>query len=117
MRIDLLTAGALLLGGGAAFGQDVGPKPTPMSADEAAPATHTSHHHHGHAYHHRHYAHHSSGVPGDSETPVDKGPDTQDANKAYQGGGVILQGPPGAPAPKPQATPPGQVPANSVPPT
>jgi hypothetical protein len=116
MRIDLLAAGALLLSGGAAFGQDAGPTPTPMSTDGTAPATPASHHHHR-SHHHRHYTHHTSGVPGDTETPVDKGPDTPDANKAYQGGGVILQGQPGAPAPRPQATPPGQAPANAVPPT
>ena len=48
-------------------------------------------------------------------TPLDRGPFTPEANRAYQGGGVILQGAPGAPAPMPQATPPGQAPANSVP--
>jgi hypothetical protein len=49
------------------------------------------------------------------EVPVDKGPNTPAANNAYQGGGVILQGAPGAPAPTPQATPAGQAPQNSVP--
>ncbi len=49
------------------------------------------------------------------ERPVDKGPYTPEANKAYQGGGVVLQGAPGGPAPTPQATPPGQPPAHSVP--
>ena len=48
-------------------------------------------------------------------TPLDKGPFTPEANAAYQGGGVILQGAPGAPAPTPEATPPGQTPRNSVP--
>ncbi len=38
-----------------------------------------------------------------SERPVDHGPYTPEANKAYMGGGVILQGPPGAPAPPPSA--------------
>ena len=47
--------------------------------------------------------------------PIDKGPFTAAANRAYQGGGVILQGAPGAPAPMPEATPPGQIPRNSVP--
>ena len=47
--------------------------------------------------------------------PVDKGPYTPQANAAYQGGGVILQGAPGAPAPVPQPTPPGLPPKNSVP--
>jgi hypothetical protein len=49
-----------------------------------------------------------------SEKPVDHGPFTPEANSAYQGGGVILQGAPGAPAPTPQPTPPGQPPANMV---
>ncbi len=49
-------------------------------------------------------------------SPVDVGPFTPEANRAYQGGGVVLQGAPGAPAPTPQATPPGQMPLNSVPP-
>ncbi len=49
------------------------------------------------------------------ERPIDKGPYTPDANAAYQGGGVVLQGAPGAPAPQPQATAPGQVPQGAVP--
>lgn len=48
-------------------------------------------------------------------TPLDRGPFTPEANRAYQGGGVILQGAPGAPAPTPAPTSPGQMPANSVP--
>ena len=40
------------------------------------------------------------------EVPIDKGPNTPEANQAFEGGGVILQGAPGAPAPKPQALPP-----------
>ena len=48
-------------------------------------------------------------------TPLDRGPFTPEANRAYQGGGVILQGAPGAPAPTPEPTPPGHAPANSVP--
>lgn len=47
--------------------------------------------------------------------PVDVGPDTPAANQAYQGGGVVLQGAPGAPPPTPQPTPPGQAPQNAVP--
>jgi hypothetical protein len=49
------------------------------------------------------------------QRPVDHGPYTPQANSAYQGGGVVLQGAPGGPAPVPQGTPPGQMPANSVP--
>ncbi len=52
---------------------------------------------------------------GNVERPVDKGPYTPAANGAYQGGGVVLQGGPGAPAPQPKATPPGQSPAGAVP--
>jgi hypothetical protein len=42
-----------------------------------------------------------------SEVPVDHGPFTPEASRAYQDGGVILQGAPGAPAPAPEPTPPG----------
>lgn len=49
------------------------------------------------------------------ERPVDHGPFTPEANRAYQGGGMILQGAPGAPPPTPEATPPGQTPRNMVP--
>ena len=48
-------------------------------------------------------------------SPIDHGPFTPEASSAYQGGGVILQGAPGAPAPTPEATPPGQTPRNMVP--
>jgi hypothetical protein len=51
-----------------------------------------------------------------SEVPVDHGPFTPEANRAYQGGGMILQGAPGAPAPSPEPTPAGQTPRNMVPP-
>ena len=47
--------------------------------------------------------------------PVDHGPFTAEASRAYQGGGVVLQGAPGAPPPLPQPTPPGQTPRNMVP--
>lgn len=50
------------------------------------------------------------------DAALDRGPFTPEANRAYQGGGVILQGAPGAPAPTPEATPPGQMPRNMVPP-
>ena len=49
------------------------------------------------------------------ERPIDKGPYTPEANRAYQGGGVVLQGAPGAPPPSPAPTPPGETPANAVP--
>jgi hypothetical protein len=49
------------------------------------------------------------------QIPLDKGPNTPQANAAYMGGGVILQGAPGAPAPTPEPTPPGQTPRNMVP--
>lgn len=55
---------------------------------------------------------HPTSSPG---TALDRGPFTPEANRAYQGGGVILQGAPGAPAPMPAPTPPGQMPVNSVP--
>jgi hypothetical protein len=47
--------------------------------------------------------------PGGWPKPVDHGPYTAQANAAYAGGGVILQGPPGAPPPRPQAMPPGMM--------
>ncbi len=51
-----------------------------------------------------------------NQHPIDKGPFTPEANKAYMGGGLILQGAPGAPAPNPQALPPGALPpAGSLP--
>jgi hypothetical protein len=50
-----------------------------------------------------------------NEKPIDNGPTTPESNTAYQGGGVVLQGAPGGPAPAPQPTPPGQAPVNSVP--
>lgn len=49
-----------------------------------------------------------------AEKPIDKGPTTPAANNAYQGGGVVLQGAPGAPAPTPKPTPAGQAPAESL---
>jgi hypothetical protein len=52
--------------------------------------------------------------PPSSQRPVDHGPFTPQANSAYQGGGMVLQGAPGAPPPTPQPTPPGQTPANMV---
>lgn len=67
---------------------------------------------------HRKPAHHASSQPRGrtGRSPVDVGPFTPEASRAYQGGGVVLQGAPGAPAPTPQATPPGQMPRDSVPP-
>jgi len=53
---------------------------------------------------------------GASQKPIDIGPFTPEANSAYQGGGMILQGAPNAPAPTPEPTPPGQTPRNMVPP-
>ncbi len=37
------------------------------------------------------------------ERPVDHGPFTPEANRAYNGGGAVLEGAPGAPAPPPSA--------------
>ena len=49
-----------------------------------------------------------------TQKPIDNGPTTPGANNAYQGGGVVLKSAPGATAPVPQPTPPGQLPAGSV---
>ncbi|MGG5810109.1 hypothetical protein [Falsiroseomonas sp. CW058] len=38
--------------------------------------------------------------------PLDQGPRTPQADAAHRGGGVVLEGAPGAPAPAPQPTPP-----------
>lgn len=38
--------------------------------------------------------------------PLDRGPYTADANRAYSGGGLVLEGAPGAPAPAPMQTAP-----------
>ena len=48
--------------------------------------------------------------------PIDHGPFTPEANSAFMGGGMVLQGAPGEPAPRPEPTPPGQTPRNMVPP-
>lgn len=37
--------------------------------------------------------------------PIDLGPDTPEVNAAHRGGGVILEGLPGEPAPAPRPTP------------
>ena len=80
----------------------------------AAPALAQPAPHHPRRHHHR-AAPARAAAPATGEAPVDRGPFTPEANRAYQGGGVILQGAPGAPAPMPEPTPPGQAPRNSVP--
>lgn len=92
MRLIPIIAATVALAAGPAFAQDT-------------PPTHPATHH----------AHKKAHAAGGGERPVDLGPQTPDANKAYQGGGVVLQGAPGAPAPAPQATPPGQAPEGAVP--
>jgi hypothetical protein len=42
--------------------------------------------------------------------PLDRGPSTPEANQAHRGGGAVLEGAPGAPAPAPQPTPPHDAP-------
>ena len=91
----------------AALAATLATSPVLAQTDTAPPPAPAVHHHH----HQRTHAVRTSG-----EKPVDVGPNTPEANGAYQGGGVSLQGAPGAPAPTPQATPPGQAPAGSVPP-
>jgi hypothetical protein len=41
-----------------------------------------------------------------TDQSIDRGPNTPEANRAHRGGGAILEGAPGAPAPMPQPTPP-----------
>ena len=43
------------------------------------------------------------------EPPIDQGPVSPEANRAHRGGGAVLEGAPGAPAPTPQPTPPHDV--------
>lgn len=64
---------------------------------------------------HRHATPAKAPASGGAERPIDNGPNTPEANRAYQGGGVVLEGQPGGPAPVPQATPAGQTPRNAVP--
>ena len=78
--------------------QDQSPGQTPGQTQDQTTAPPPKHHHH-----------HTG------QRPIDVGPNTPEANGAYQGGGVVLQGAPGAPAPTPQATRPGQVPQGAVP--
>ena len=53
--------------------------------------------------HHRvHPRPHRPAAHANPDRPVDVGPYTPDANRAYNGGGVVLQGAPGAPAPSPR---------------
>ena len=49
-------------------------------------------------------------------TPIDRGPLTPDANRAFMGGGAVLEGPPGAPAPPPMQLAPSVVPEGAPPP-
>jgi hypothetical protein len=92
MRPFILAA-AMTLAGFAAQAQPVQIPSTP--ANNAAAAAQTAH--------------------PTGQKPIDNGPTTPDSNAAYQGGGVILQGAPGAPAPAPQRTDPVQTQTNSVP--
>ena len=89
MRMTLLAAAALCLAGGDVLAQ------TAPGAKPDAPAP--------------------PGAANNAQRPVDNGPTTPGANNAYQGGGVVLQGAPGAPAPQPQPTPPGEAPRNAAP--
>jgi hypothetical protein len=50
-----------------------------------------------------------------SRSSMDRSGRTRDVDRAYMGGGMILQGAPGAPAPIPEPTPPGETPRNMVP--
>lgn len=54
--------------------------------------------------------------PRASERPLDRGPFTPEASRAYNGGGMVLEGPPGTPAPAPQPTAPPVAPQGAPPP-
>ena len=103
MRPILPLLAALALAAGPAVAQ------TPSQPAQQSLTPPTMHRSAPHKPRVRHRAH--TGV-----TPIDHGPDTPAANRAYQGGGVVLQGAPGEPAPSPHATAPGLAPVGSVPP-
>ncbi len=96
MRVILLAAAAVLVA-------------APALAQPAAP------HAPGRTHARPHAKPRAAARPTSGEAPVDRGPFTPEANRAYQGGGVVLQGAPGGPAPMPEPTPPGQMPRNAVP--
>jgi hypothetical protein len=104
MHKFLIAAAAIGFAAGPALAQTA---PDQSSPTQAAPSHIKPHHHHKTRTNTR--------VTGSGEKPVDAGPNTPEANSAYQGGGVVLQGQPGGPAPTPQATPPGETPQNAVP--
>ena len=63
-----------------------------MAQTDGAPAAHRTTRHHSTATRHR-------GAAPQRETLEDKGPFTPEANRAYNGGGAILEGAPGGPPP------------------
>ncbi len=107
-RTTLLTIAIAALAAAPALAQ---PAATPAPATPAP--TPPDHHHATAAHRMRHTA--TPAATGNG-MPVDHGPYTPQANGAYQGGGMVLEGAPGAPPPTPQPTPPGQTPAGMVPP-
>ena len=98
MRPTTLFAAAFVLMAGPVLAQTTPPDVSPPSAPHRRPA-HPASARHGHT----------------NGSPIDHGPFTPAANRAYLGGGVILEGAPGAPAPTPEPTPPGQMPRNAAP--
>lgn len=108
MKRFLLAGAATLLFAGPALAQIAPPAPPPPHPDR--PSRHDPYHR---PHHKPPPAHHRAGPAG--ANPNDAGPFTPEANRAYMGGGVILEGAPGAPAPRPEPTPPGQAPRNMVP--
>ena len=101
MRNIALFAAALAMMAGTVFAQTT-PKPAQQAPHPSASQRRPLH---------PAYAQHRANT---GKIPVDVGPYTPEASRAYQGGGIILQGAPGAPAPTPQATPPGQMPRDAV---
>ena len=84
MRSPVLFVAALALLSGPVLAQ--------TSPEPAQPAPRPSHRKAPHPAHAQHRAHRGT-------NPVDVGPYTPEASRAYQGGGMILQGAPGDPAP------------------
>ncbi|HEY4251491.1 MAG TPA: hypothetical protein VGM87_09825 [Roseomonas sp.] len=103
-RIGVLAAAAVLIAG-PAFAQASYGQPAPYGQAPAVQPERPA----ARAPHRAPSAYESQRTRRSTGTPLDVGPHTPQANAAFMGGGAILEGPPGAPAPEPHAitTPPG----------
>lgn len=93
------------------------PAPPPPGAAPPPPGHHMRrpppppHHPPPPRHHHRREAARGPGM----HAPPGRGAPRDDVNRAYMGGGMVLEGPPGGPPPMPQPMPPGQRPGNMPP--